>query len=392
MKDLLRALARPRLTGSKGAQEVADIIHERLTELGYEIQDHPFTFSTWPGRFAMSIAGLIFLAGTLGAAALLNMRHPGMSLVILSVALLIVAAITVLTPVVTNILPFGRITANNMFAARPKAIPRFIFMAHLDSKSQPVPLAFRGPAIILALLAWLAFAIFATLALLDPVYIRPEITTLLGVIAFIAGVLLVFCWVENRSPGALDNASGVATVLALAESEKDRDDVAFLITDAEELGLVGARSIARKLNPVFGVINIDGVDDSGPIYVLEKFGVPPRHIAPHLVAAILSAADAQQIPAQRRNVPFGLMVDHLPIARADLPAVTVMRGSFASLRRVHRPADNMDRMSGTGIETVANVLRDALARLREDAATTMRAVKGAAAAVRKSSEAERSRL
>jgi hypothetical protein len=366
VKELLQQIARPRLTGSTGAQEVADLIHERLSRLGYQIQDDPFTFSTWPGRFAVTAAGVVFLAGTLGAAALLNMRHPGISLVILLFTLLLCGAIAVLSAPLTNMFPFGRITANNMFATRPNAVPRYIFMAHLDSKSQPIPLAFRGPAIILAILAWTAFVVFALLGLLDPVWIRGDITTALGVVALLASVLLIFCWVENRSPGALDNGSGLATVLALAESEQHQDDVAFLITDAEELGLVGARSIARKLNPVFGVINIDGIDDNGPLYVLEKFGMPARHIAPHLVAAILQAAAAQSMPAQRRNVPFGLLLDHIPIARADLPAVTVMRGSFASLRRVHRPADSLQNMTGSGIESVVRILRDALALLRKD--------------------------
>ena len=357
------------MTGSQGAQEVADIIHERLTHLGYEIQDHPFSFSTWPGRFAMSVAGAIFLAGSLGAAALLNMRHPGVSLVILLVTLLLIAAVAALAAPLTTMLPFGRVTGNNLFASKPGSTPRYIFMAHLDSKSQPIPLAFRGPAIIIAILTWVVFVVFALLGLLDPVWIRQEITTTLGVASFLAGVLLVFCWVDNRSPGALDNASGVATVMAIAESEKDQGDVAFLFTDAEELGLVGSRAIARKLNPVFGVINIDGVDDSGPIYVLDKFGIPARYIAPHLVASILTAADQLNLPAQRRNVPFGLLLDHLPIARADLPAVTVMRGSFSALRRVHRPADSMDNMTGSGIETVVRVLREALKLLRAEAAT-----------------------
>jgi hypothetical protein len=368
VRDLLQTLARPRLTGSTGAQEVADIVHERLIKLGYQIQDFPFTFSTWPGRFAVSAAGFFFLAGSLSAAAMLNMRHPGIALVILLATLLVAGAIAVVTAPLTTILPFGRITGNNMFAAKSGAVPRYIFMAHLDSKSQPVPLAFRGPAIMLAIVAWIAFIIFAILGLLDPVWIRTDITTVLGVVSFIAGVILFFCWVENRSPGALDNASGLATVLAIAEAERDRDDVAFLITDAEELGLVGARAIARKLNPVFGVINIDGVDDAGPVYVLEKFGFPPKHIAPHLVAAILQAADKMDLPAQRRNVPFGLMLDHLPMARAHLPSVTVMRGSFTSLRRVHRPNDSMDHMTGTGIDTVVRLLRDALAQLRDQSA------------------------
>lgn len=369
MKDLLQTLARPRLTGSKGAQEVADIVHERLSRLGYEIKDFPFTFSTWPGRFAVSAAGVVFLAGAVGAAALMRSQHPGVALVVLLLTLVIAAAIAALSNTLTDLLPFGRITGNNMLAARPGAVPRYIFMAHLDSKSQPVPLAFRGPAIIVAMLAWGAFVVYAMLGLLDAVWIRSDLTTVLAVVSAAAGLLLIFCWTGNTSPGALDNASGLATVLGIAEAERDRDDVAFLITDAEELGLVGARAIAPKLNPVFGVINIDGIDDDGPFYVLEKFGMPPRHIAPHLVASILKTADEMQLPAQRRNVPFGLMLDHLPIARADLPAVTLMRGSVASLRRVHRPADNTHRMTGAGIETAVQLLRSALASLRQDAST-----------------------
>ena len=368
MKDLLQTLARPRLTGSQGAQEVADFVHEHLVKLGYQIEDHPFTFSTLPGRFAVTKAGALFLIGIIAAALFMNMGHPGIALVVLLVVIMLGGAIAALSGPLTTMLPFGRITGNNMLAMRPGAVPRYIFMAHLDSKSQPVPLAFRGPAIILALIAWLAFVVYALLALLDPVWLRGDITTVIALVAGLAGVILIFCWTGNASPGALDNASGVATVLALAEAERERDDVAFLITDAEELGLVGARAIAHKLSPVFGVINIDGIDDDGPLYVLEKFGMPPRHIAPHLVAAILQSADAMNLPAQRRNVPFGLMLDHLPIARADLPAVTVMRGSFASLRRVHRPADSASNMTGAGIETVTRLLRDALNQLRQEAA------------------------
>lgn len=362
--ELLRELARPRMTGTQGAHEVAELIRTRLNALGYQVQDLPFTFSTLPGRFAVSFCGALMLAGTLGATALLNMRHPGVALVILLGILLLVGSVAALTPSLINMLPFAKVTANNMFAKKPGSRPRYIVMAHLDSKSQPVPLAFRGPAIIFAILTWVALVVFSVLGVLDPVWILPRITTLLGAIAVIAAVLLIFCWTDNRSPGALDNASGLATLLGVAASDRGADDVAYLITDAEELGLVGARAIARKLDPVVGVINVDGVDDSGTFYVLEKFGFPPKHIAPHLVAAMLTAAADMNIPARRRNVPFGLMLDHLPIARAKLPAVTLMRGSFASLKRVHRPADSMDNMTGTGITSAVELIQRSLSFLR----------------------------
>lgn len=364
-KELLRELARPRMTGTTGAHEVAELIRTKLNALGFQVQDLPFTFSTLPGRFAVSVAGVFMLAGTLGATALLNMRHPGIALVILLGVLLLAGAVAALTPSLTVMLPFAKVTANNMLAKKPGSRPRYIVMAHLDSKSQPLPLAFRGPAIIFAILSWAALVVFSILGLLDPVYILPRLTTGLGIVAVIASVLLVFCWTENRSPGALDNASGIATLLGVAAQERERDDVAYLITDAEELGLVGARAVARQLDPVVGVINIDGVDDDGSFFVLEKFGFPPKHIAPHLVAAMLTAAAEMDVPARRRNVPFGLMLDHLPIARAHLPAVTLMRGSFASLKRVHRPTDSVENMSGKGIPSAIDLIQRSLRVLRD---------------------------
>jgi hypothetical protein len=364
-RDLLKELARPRMTGTQGAQEVSDIIRARLTSYGYQIQDYPFTFSTYPGRFAVSIAGAIFLAGTLGAAALLNMRHPGVALVVLMCVLMLAGAVAALAPSITDMLPFGRVDAVNMLAAKPGKRPRYVLMAHLDSKSQPLPLAFRGPAIIFALIAWLAFVVLAILAVLDPVWLLPRLTTGIAIVSLISSLLLILCWAENRSPGALDNASGLATVLGVAEKEREQGDVAYLITDGEELGLVGARSIALKLDPVVGIINIDGVDDEGPFVVLEKFGVPPRHIAPHLVAAILSASSEMDVPARRRNVPFGLLVDHIPLARRHLPSVTLMKGTFKSMRRVHRPGDSLDLLNGSGVESAVDLLQRALQILRK---------------------------
>jgi hypothetical protein len=44
----------------------------------------------------------------------------------------------------------GRRAATCWRSARER--PRYIVMAHRDSKSQPVPLAFRGPAIVLGVL------------------------------------------------------------------------------------------------------------------------------------------------------------------------------------------------------------------------------------------------
>lgn len=77
------------------------------------------------------------------------------------------------------------------------------------------------------------------------------------------------------SPGAGDDASGVASVLEVAHMLREhppRHDVVLLITDGEEAGLLGAEAFVR-LHPwardIWGVVNLDARGASGPAYVFE---------------------------------------------------------------------------------------------------------------------------
>jgi hypothetical protein len=363
--DALRTLSLPRLTGSQHAQMISAELHDRFESLGYQVHDQRFVISTWPGRFAVSLAGFCYVVGGLLAAGVLWAGHPGISVVLLLTVLFVVGAIAVLVKPAMLIIPFGRVEASNLIATVPGKRPRYYLMAHRDSKSQGIPLAFRGPAIVLGIITWIALLALSLLVLLDPVFNKPTLIVVLGTAATVAGALLFFCWVENKSPGSLDNASGVATLLGVAEREVQSGDVAFIVTDAEELGLAGSRAVAASLPPSFGVINVDGIDDEGRFYIIERFGWPRKQgSAPHLAAALLGAAAAQDHDAQRRDVPIGLLLDHMPIVTAGTPAVTLMRGTLKSLSRVHRPADNLSSLRGTGVTSAVALVSAALQLLR----------------------------
>jgi peptidase M28-like protein len=364
-RKTLEAIARPRLTGTEGSVEVIAELSRRFEAYGYEVTTSRFRISTWPGRFGVSLAGAVYLIAAIMATRMLSLGHPGIALVLLLLAGLIIGAIAVLAKPAIAMLPVGRVQGVNLLAHVPGSRPRYYFVAHHDSKSQPVPLAFRGPAIILGALTWLVLTTMATAALIDPIWGSAGIVPTLGMIAIGSGAILTLCWVDNRSDGALDNGSGVATLLGLAEQEIAAGDVAFIVTDAEELGLCGARAIARQLPPAFGVINVDGIDDVGDFYVMERFGWrKKRGTAPHLAAAILQAADALKLRVHRRDVPLGLLLDHIPLVQAGIPALTLMRGKLASLRRVHRPADNLDYLSGSGVMEAVRLLADTVELLR----------------------------
>ncbi len=73
--------------------------------------------------------------------------------------------------------------------------------------------------------------------------------------------------------GALDNALGVALLLMLAKELKNSYyfpfRLRFLITDAEELGLEGAKHHVKNLKHTYYVVNIDSVGWSNPAVIYK---------------------------------------------------------------------------------------------------------------------------
>ncbi|HEY8494787.1 MAG TPA: M28 family peptidase, partial [Myxococcota bacterium] len=346
----LSALARPRLTGSAGAALVEQELRGRLEALGYEIREVPFEFSTWPGRWGVPAAGAVLATATAAAALLLGRGSAGPAALVLAAAGATVLALFRSARAAIARLPWGRTRSSNWLVHQPGARPRYVVMAHRDSKSQPLPTLGRIAAGALAAGGWALTLALSGLAALDAGWGAASATIAAAGAGLAGGALLMLCGVGNHSPGALDNASGLAALLAIARAERSRADVAFLITDGEELGLAGAEALAPHLPPVEGIINLDGLDDEGPFRIAESYGwLRQRSKAPRLAAALLDAAGELGLAVERGGVPTGIMVDHVPFARAGHPAVTLMRGTFRSLLRVHRPADSVSRLTGDGV-------------------------------------------
>lgn len=363
-REAIRALAHPRMTGSPEASRVDQELRRRFEALGYQIHEVPFHFSALPGRFGIPLAGALTLIGGIASTWLILYERGGAALATLLGIAGALSAMARLSRRAVTRLPWDRRVGVNWLVKRPGARPSFVVVAHRDTKSQPVSTYLRIAAAGLTVVGWGALLILAAGAIAG---IGPRFVPLVagaGAITAAGSVTLLFCRADNRSPGALDNASGLAALLALARREREHDDIAFIVTDAEELGLVGATDVARKIPPVIGVINLDGLDDDGPVHIIERFGLPRRGIAPHLAAAHLQAAAALDIPARRRDLPLGIGVDHIAFTRAGHPALTLMRGTPKSLRRVHRPEDTPERLSGAGAAEVAAIVSGALDGLR----------------------------
>jgi hypothetical protein len=241
--------------------------------------------------------------------------------------------------------PLLRATSVNVVAVRRGVAPRVWLVAHLDSKSQPVPSLMRVAGVTL-LVGALVLAVAAAALQLASLPHRTAWWMAASAALLGAGPVLASV-VGARSPGALDNASGVAAVLAAAERLNPDVAVGVLLPSAEELGLAGARAWVRRTAP--GVaLNCDGVDDEGELTIMHDSNSPAD-----VIDVILNAATR---PPRVRRMPLGLLTDSVALADQQWRAVTLSRGSLASLRRVHTPHDSLAALRGDGVDEMADLL------------------------------------
>jgi hypothetical protein len=237
----------------------------------------------------------------------------------------------------------------NLIAVRPGARVETWLVAHYDSKGQPLSMAARLLAAALAVLGALELAGLALRALGGSLH-PGALDAGLGSAGLAGLLLLAVNGVTDRSPGAVDNASGVVAALAAVDSLPSDAGVGVIFPDAEEYGLVGARALVRERAHLLAdtaVVNLDGIDDRGaPIAFIHRAGPLAGR-----VAEALGARRARWLP---------VLVDGMVLARAAREAVTVMRGDWRTARIVHSPRDTAERLALEGVRAVARALARSL--------------------------------
>ena len=121
-------------------------------------------------------------------------------------------------------------------------------------------------------------------------------------------------------------------------------------SDAEELGLVGARALVRERAHLLrgtAVINFDGIDDRGaPIAFMHR---PGPMVA--TLAAALGARSWRRLP---------VVVDGIALAGAASQCVTIMKGNWGTTRVVHTSRDIPGRITLDGVHAVARMVASVL--------------------------------
>lgn len=143
------------------------------------------------------------------------------------------------------------------------------------------------------------------------------------------------------NPGALDNASGIATLLVLAEALV-RDghpelDYYFIAFNAEEEGLYGSEAFAGIMPlPIdrFEFINIDMVGSSAGIPVTVSATRPQSHALQSQIIDLAALHGVETISSESGSS------DHVPIEHAGYRAISLTE---LDKRYYHTPGDTIEQ-------------------------------------------------
>ncbi|HEY6122279.1 MAG TPA: M28 family peptidase [Pyrinomonadaceae bacterium] len=137
--------------------------------------------------------------------------------------------------------------------------------------------------------------------------------------------------------GAVDNASGVASVIAIAESltklpaaQKPRRSILFLFPTAEEQGLLGAEWYSRHplvpLNKTAANVNLDSMNVLGPTTDFIPLGAD-RSTLKAVVDAIARERGMKVSPDARPEQGSFYRSDHFPFAKVGVPSISLKEGN-----------------------------------------------------------------
>jgi hypothetical protein len=186
----------------------------------------------------------------------------------------------------------------------------------------------------------------------------------------ITALPIVLCFVGNKSRGALDNATGVASILLALENLGRQTAVGVLITSAEELGLAGARHFVENEPEPGTAINCDTIDDAGKFICMSGKAATHR-----LDAAVDRAARRLHVETvfgsrgsrgnlRLRGMIPGILADSAAFNDAGWESFTLSRGNIATLGYVHTPRDLPHRIGGAGIAQAAGLIAAIVEELR----------------------------
>ncbi|MHA1377592.1 MAG: M28 family metallopeptidase [Candidatus Helarchaeota archaeon] len=361
--EITRRLSFPRAIGSEGEKKAKEIVAEEFNKMEYEVVKEEFKTSYFNWNFARVI--FIPISLIILSMAIFMYIEPLISLIFV-VGFLVVGLISLQLINGSKVINKGKIyTTHNIYGKlkSSNSTGTIIFMGHWDTKSQTFSSIVRIIIMVVVLFGSLALSFIYLIIAVLTIFFDFENELLLHILLglsiaiIIPAVLNCFNKTENKSPGALDNAASVATVLELARIFKEKSlknyDLIFLIPGSEELNLGGAIAFIDRHKTEFDrkntyFINFDGVGSKKAIRLITSYGVPKKNASKKLNTLFLNTAEKLKIKINNIWLPFGAWSDYMIAVNRGFEACWL--GSDGIIQYVHTPKDSFEKVSKKGIK------------------------------------------
>ncbi len=365
-----------RFAGSVGEESAMKICRTLLEQRGFVVRDQPFGFSMAPSRWAPSVIALLSAAVIWFSAHFAVRYHipwTGLGIAIAGLVILSFASYWIARHGVLS-LSIDRASAVNLVATRASATqrPSVWLVAHIDSKSQTIPMIVRVVSATGFLIASTSVAaVVVAIAVFGSSPLLGSIATTMSYIAVVTALPIINCFIGNASRGALDNATGVASVILAAEKLGPDSDTGIIITSGEEVGLAGARHFVTLETEIGTAINCDTIDDDGK-FICMASGAKIRRLDEAIdraasrlgVETLGFSGRASRGSLRLRSMIPGILADNIAFTDAGWESFTLSRGNIATLGYVHTRRDVPERLEGTGIAKAASLIAAIVEELR----------------------------
>jgi len=373
VEEIVESLCFSRLTGSAEAEKAEKIVMEKFSSKGIALSGECFEATTFWVSFLLQVMMGVAIALTL-LMVYVSFYNPVIN-VFISVFVIIIAGIGAsaarggksLKIIGKKLKTCNFIAEQNAKKENPSKT--ILFMAHHDSKGQPLTTKQRSVFFTIGAFGLLLMAICFSICgifmlLFNNIPFAIHIIGLVGAsVVIICCIPLLFNGLTESSPGTLDNASGIAALYVLAQHYKnnplDNTKIIFLITGAEELAMLGARVYLSKHSHELDkkstfIINFDmiGRKDCN-VEIMEKEGlIAPKSPSEYLASIAKTAANNLNIKLDTFTLPIGGATDRGVFTKAGFQGIEFINKKAAY--ETHSAKDCLDNFdSALAIQFIA---------------------------------------
>ncbi len=400
----VKELAIPRLVGSEGEQKAADYITKKFKGLNLETTQEEFGFTDFAWGVLIRLmeglkAGLLVIA-----LVLLLLPSPAIVVgVVISVATLFITFYSSIWARIFwkyqnsegKLFKVTKYKSKNIVAKLPAktgakdASGNIVLLADYDSKSQIFSALYRVIFFYLGLfisiifpIAYIGNYVLTTLSIIVYPGLFLPLVIMVGV-SVVATVLLELNTTGNKSSGAINNATGLGTMLELAQIHAtvplENFNLTFLAAGAGEMGLFGAISFLKAHESEFPpedtyFINLKDIAARGHFYIPGPIGFPPKPPCLEVENLYKKALKRRKLPLKEGSkVPIRVLSPWVFTGAWNDDMIAVLRGFYANrvgigghIRKrhiIHTAKDTIEQVDIDAIDIVGKVTAEVLKRL-----------------------------